>query len=155
MAEKYYSLTDLMRLTDNLVAAMPSHYYGVLAVRSGITTLKSADVVEVVRCKNCKFSSELKNDEMFDLRCGVSWDEVNGAWYCSHGIRKDEPIFPLTFHDVVEVVRCKNCKHRRAVKWADGTVHWECVLDSGDPYEQSRHAEDDDWFCGDGEAKDG
>lgn len=60
---------------------------------------------------------------------------------------------PQTKADVVEVVRCKNCKHRRAVKWANGTVNWECVLDSGDPYEQSRHAEDDNWFCGDGEAR--
>ncbi len=55
--------------------------------------------------------------------------------------------------DVVEVVRCKDCKHRRKITLANGTVYWECELDSADSYDQSRHAEDDDWFCADGEAK--
>ncbi len=28
-----------------------------------------------------------------------------------------------------------------------------CELDTGDPYELGRKAEDDDWFCGDAERR--
>lgn len=58
-------------------------------------------------------------------------------------------IVDLPSADVVEVVRCKDCKHRRLITWADGTEHWECIYDS--EYDQSSNAEDDDWFCADGE----
>ena len=42
--------------------------------------------------------------------------------------------------EMVEVVRCKDCKHR--IKNFDGTKHCEC---SGNPII------DIDWFCADGE----
>lgn len=44
-----------------------------------------------------------------------------------------------------KVVRCKDCKYR------DKTL--VCELDSADPFEISRNADDDDWFCADGEPK--
>lgn len=61
--------------------------------------------------------------------------------------------------DVVEVVRCKDCKHRKLNEHYGEKGYLRikamCVLDTGDPFELSRCAEDDDWFCADGERKDG
>ncbi len=54
--------------------------------------------------------------------------------------------------DVVEVVWCKECKHR---EYDDFMKEFVCDLDAADPYEMSRCAEDDEWFCKDGERRDG
>ena len=51
--------------------------------------------------------------------------------------------------DVVEVVRCKDCKYRKEY----GERSYWCELDTGDPFELGRRAEKDDWFCKDGERR--
>lgn len=58
---------------------------------------------------------------------------------------------------VGEIVRCKDCKYRKGTFHADRRmkeggywVYW-CELDTGDPFELGRNAQDDNWFCGDGE----
>ena len=51
---------------------------------------------------------------------------------------------PNPFADVVEVVRCKDCKHHNGVT---------CEFWSADPYEQSPALPDD--YCSYGERKDG
>ena len=51
--------------------------------------------------------------------------------------------------DAVPVVRCKDCKFR------DVTGPYPvCGLDSADPCELTRNADEDDWFCADGERRD-
>lgn len=55
----------------------------------------------------------------------------------------------LPSSDVVEVVRCKECKYRYQHE-CYGLV---CLLDSSDPYDTSRNADDDNWYCADGERK--
>lgn len=55
--------------------------------------------------------------------------------------------------DVVEVVRCKDCKHRRVAEY--GPMKYECELDTGDPYCHGRQAWWPDWFCAEGVRKDG
>lgn len=60
----------------------------------------------------------------------------------------DEIIDRLKEDDFVQVVRCKYCKHR---KLDEG--YYVCELDTGDLYELGRNAEDDNWFCADGERK--
>lgn len=61
--------------------------------------------------------------------------------------------------DVVEVVRCRDCKHRIVNEHFGkrGYIQLKamCELDTGDPFELGRNAEEDDWFCADGERKDG
>ena len=60
--------------------------------------------------------------------------------------------------DVIEVIRCKDCKHRRVNEHYEEKGYLRskamCELDTGDPFELSRCAENDDWFCADGERKD-
>lgn len=49
MAETYYSMTELIKLTDTLVAATPTTFYnGIMAVRGGLASIPAADVVPVV-----------------------------------------------------------------------------------------------------------
>lgn len=59
--------------------------------------------------------------------------------------------------DAVEVVRCKDCRHRvvneNYGKKGYMNLKAMCDLDTGDPYEFGRDAENDDWFCADGERR--
>lgn len=60
--------------------------------------------------------------------------------------------------DVVEVVRCKDCKHRIVNEHYGEKGYLKlkamCELDTGDPFEFARDAGNDNWFCADGERKD-
>ena len=61
--------------------------------------------------------------------------------------------------DAVQVVQCRDCKHRvvneHYGKKGYMNLKAYCELDTGDIFELGRNAEDDDWFCEDGERKDG
>lgn len=48
--------------------------------------------------------------------------------------------------NLVEVVRCKDCKHR-----IKGPIGYECEFDTGDQYALGRNADNDEWYCADGE----
>ena len=61
---------------------------------------------------------------------------------------REENIRLVPAADVVRVVRCKECKHRVLHK-----NYAECELDTGDPYQLGREADEDDWYCADGEKK--
>ena len=58
----------------------------------------------------------------------------------------------------VDVVRCKDCKYRivneNAGKEGFMALDAMCALDTDDPYELGRNAEDPDWFCADGDRRD-
>lgn len=59
-----------------------------------INSIPSADVVEVVRCKDCEHFEAINNDDhgwckmISDLPCGISVRYDND--YCSYGERSDE-----------------------------------------------------------------
>lgn len=101
MAETYYALTDIIKLIDNLIAAMPTSFYnGIMAVRGGLATAPAADVVEVVRCKDCKHYVPAEDDgEMMCVK-DADWcvedgcyygftDSHDADWFCADGERKD------------------------------------------------------------------
>lgn len=52
--------------------------------------------------------------------------------------------------DAVEVVRCKDCKYRR-----NSHLGWYCgyEYDRSDPYEMTRRADDENYYCADAERK--
>lgn len=60
--------------------------------------------------------------------------------------------------ELVLVTRCKYCKHRivneNYGKRGYLRIKARCEFDSGDIFELGRNAENDDWFCADGEPKD-
>lgn len=61
MAETYYSLTEIVKLCDNLVAAMPTSFYsGIMTVRTGLANLPAADVV----ARDCYDKILAENDDM-------------------------------------------------------------------------------------------
>ena len=57
-----------------------------------INATESADVVEVVRCKDCKHHEELLNNNDENVLCWVHDIDVivDGNGYCSYGERKDQ-----------------------------------------------------------------
>lgn len=56
--------------------------------------MKSAEVVEVVRCKDCKHSDLFKADDTettMPMKClGIRYGGVYPDWYCEHGERRSE-----------------------------------------------------------------
>lgn len=48
-----------------------------------------------------------------------------------------------------EIIHCKYCKYREH----DERYGYMCSLDTGDPYELGRCAEDENWFCADAERR--
>ena len=55
-----------------------------------IDNLPAADVVEVVRCKNCRYYPTTKVNEKGFLICPASSMEITEADYCSYGERMDK-----------------------------------------------------------------
>ena len=59
--------------------------------------------------------------------------------------------------DYVRVVRCKDCKYRIVNEHYGERGYLKlkayCDLDTGDPFDLGRCAEDDNWFCADGERR--
>lgn len=59
--------------------------------------------------------------------------------------------------NVVEVVKCKDCKHRIVNEHYGEKGYMKlkaiCDKDTGDPFELGRNAEDDEWFCADAERR--
>ena len=56
-----------------------------------------------------------------------------------------------------EIIRCKDCRHR-IVNDHYGekgylNIKGYCELDTGDPFELGREAQNDDWFCADAERR--
>lgn len=48
-----------------------------------------------------------------------------------------------------EIIHCKYCRYREH----DEHYGYMCSLDTGDPYELGRCAEDENWFCADAERR--
>ena len=59
--------------------------------------------------------------------------------------------------DAVPVVRCKDCRYRKVNEHYGERGYLKikatCLLDNGDIYALGRDAEDDNWFCADGERR--
>lgn len=55
-----------------------------------INSIPAADVVEVVRCKNCRYYQDAKVNEKGFLICPASSMEITEADYCSYGEHMDK-----------------------------------------------------------------
>lgn len=59
-----------------------------------------------------------------------------------------------------EIIRCKDCRHRIVNDhygekgYRNNNIKGYCELDTGDPFELGRNAQNDDWFCADAERRD-
>ena len=60
-----------------------------IATENEIDELPTADVVEVVRCKDCKHQPNLKTSTKGMMWCRKFRNEVTAIDYCSYGIRKE------------------------------------------------------------------
>lgn len=78
---------ELIPLTKRLDCCHPEQMKGVLMAMSKIDSAPAADVVEVVRCKDCRMANE---EAMIDGRYYCSNDEMthNPEQFCSYGERR-------------------------------------------------------------------
>ena len=57
-------------------------------VERAIKAIPAADVVEVVRCKDCKWWT--KQTDSMQGRCALSVHYPTGYWYCYNGERSED-----------------------------------------------------------------
>lgn len=96
-----------------------------------------------------KLSSPI-TDEQWDAITDVDFDNTNRVFFSTkHGKGVE----------FIKVVRCKDCKHRIVNEHYGEKGYFKvkatCELDTGDIFSLGRCAEDDNWFCADGERKGG
>jgi len=83
----------------------------------------------------------------------------------NHGTAIEIEVEDASNEDVVEVVRCKDCKHRPVIVWSkvyddfdvlapevDGKEDWRCPCLVEDDLYYS-WSPNDDWFCANGERR--
>ena len=83
MADKYVKLNDIIDALEN--------EWGYEGMREDLEKLPTADVVEVVRCKDCKYhhwEQEPEHGKTIHL-CSVLNAEVFKDFYCYHGTPKE------------------------------------------------------------------
>ena len=78
------------------------------------------------------------------VRFGEVKEEAQAEFNGMTTFRREINIKPL--------IRCKDCKHRKRYTTFAGSEYYMCDHDS-DPHSASRSAEEDEWFCADGEAR--
>lgn len=80
--KKYIEANDLLKHLPN------EPYKG--AIRRVLQQATAADVVEVVRCKDCKYYEQAKVNNKGFLICPASGMEITEADFCSYGERRTE-----------------------------------------------------------------
>lgn len=64
------------------------------AIISRLNVIPAADVVEVVRCKECKYSDTFSDEcepTEFPLKClSIRYGGVYQDWFCEHGRRRED-----------------------------------------------------------------
>lgn len=73
-------------INENRFAALVNgNVYTVVQV-DAINSIPAADVVEVVRCKDCIYPNKREGDL---YRCCWNYQLYTADWFCKHGKRKD------------------------------------------------------------------
>ena len=105
-------------------------------------------------CPNCRNSNYMVL--LGDFSKAYKYKCMNCNWYFNDVDFEKEPLQHVwksecmnTKVDMVEVVRCKDCKH--ATMTADGKMCKYCEMDTDDFGDQREVYHDADWFCADGE----
>lgn len=95
-----------------------------------------------IECKECSMFFKVP-----DIPAGLcamrnAWTPVGGGCMASKDLKKAP--------DKVTVIQCKDCRYRR--KYPKG---WYCgyEYDRSDPYEMTRRADDEHYYCADAERK--
>ena len=76
---------------DELLKHIPTEE---MCSRFAVVNALTVDAVEVVRCKDCKYSdtfSEMTEEPHSQLKClGIRYGGVEPMWFCEHGERREE-----------------------------------------------------------------
>lgn len=92
---KFYSGKDVH---DLIIRHLSNDYHAALAAIRELSNIPASDVVEVVRCKDCKMWGRTLTEEERQFCIDTNTDLVCGVWtsdglmpndYCSQGERKE------------------------------------------------------------------
>lgn len=84
-------IADFKQVVNSQNSDYLTGYISALSATEGIiAALPAADVVEVVRCKDCKYFQTAKVNNKGFLICPASGMEITETDYCSYGKRKME-----------------------------------------------------------------
>jgi hypothetical protein len=76
---RYFSEQTLLDMRDKDM----NHVYDLTDLEEYLAGVPTANVVEVVRCKDCYFWSKQKDS--CQGRCELSGNYPTGNWYCANG----------------------------------------------------------------------
>lgn len=139
-------------LTEKICSLMAKTQYPIPATCVEITEFPINEISEEERNKALENTYEqaeqsIKNERL--LKSGEYPKEVIMR------LEESNRIGTIRADTVQELVRCKDCKHRRVNEHYGEKGYMSlkatCELDSGDIFALGRDAQDDDWFCADGE----
>lgn len=85
MANEYVSLKSVLHILDLVIPDKTIKRPG-KAIRKRLKELPTADVVEVVRCKDCEMARETEDERYFF--CMQFADTVGFRAFCSYGEKK-------------------------------------------------------------------
>lgn len=78
---KYINTDELLAVTDRLIVPEAAE-----AMKDIANSIPAADVVEVVRCKDCKYVWKHENG---CYECGNGFCEVKADFFCADGERRE------------------------------------------------------------------
>lgn len=59
-------------------------------IAEALLNIPTADVTEIVRCKDCQYYQDAKTNKKGFLICPASGMEISETDYCSYGVRMDK-----------------------------------------------------------------
>ena len=94
MAEYIERSAALNKLDEALVRSIESggshEASGLVTAKCQIAAVPAADVVEVVRCKDCVKRKTPRCAMWYDCQCGGQWSWETNNVFCSYGERREE-----------------------------------------------------------------
>ena len=83
---KRETVIDIFNAKADMSLGTPKEVFH--AAAKMVNLLPAADVVEVVRCNDCKWWT--KQNDSLQGRCALSQQYPTGSWYCANGEREGE-----------------------------------------------------------------
>lgn len=84
-ADKFVNIINSLNTVQGSLSAVY-----ITDVIQALYTVPTADVQEVVRCKNCRFFDKYDKVEDFDGQCVVRDCETDKEEFCSYGSKRDD-----------------------------------------------------------------
>lgn len=87
--DEYIKRSDALKVIETANSMASSFLEATMKLCVTMDRIAAADVVEVVRCRDCEYGKEARVNEKGFLICPASGMEITDNDYCSYGVSKD------------------------------------------------------------------